>query len=170
MVGSYLAPKEPTLVLFCRMDHQKSNFSLIFGILSVRGCWGQPILLFWKLFDETQMSKNQDVKTNFKQNTTCIFLSVRHELLLSVHIETPCRTHFFYISKSYIEFELHYSSSPRDSRGLKKAKMHENFEFVWLIQPDLNKVKKECKICKKHMYFLKIWLNDSTSILSFSRI
>ena len=37
------------------------------------------------------MSKNQDAKTTFKQNVTCIFLSVRHELLLSVHFETPCR-------------------------------------------------------------------------------
>ena len=48
MVGTYLAPKGPILVLFCGMDHQKSNFLLIFGILSVRGCWVQPMILFWK--------------------------------------------------------------------------------------------------------------------------
>ena len=40
---------------FCGMDHQKSKFSLIYGIFSVGGCWGQPMLLFWKLVDETQI-------------------------------------------------------------------------------------------------------------------
>ena len=57
---------------------------------SVGGCWGQPILLFWKLVGETQMSEPQDVKTTFKLNTICLFLSIRHKLLLSVHSETPC--------------------------------------------------------------------------------
>ena len=56
MVWSSLAPKWSIPVPFCRMDHQKSNFSLISDILSVRGCWGQPILLFWKLVDKNQMS------------------------------------------------------------------------------------------------------------------
>ena len=51
MVGSFLAPKWPILVPFCGMDHQKSNFSLISDTLSVRGCWGQPMSLFWKLFE-----------------------------------------------------------------------------------------------------------------------
>ena len=49
------------------------------------------MLCFKKLVGETQMSNPQDVKTTFKQDTTCIFLSVRHELLLSVHFETPCK-------------------------------------------------------------------------------
>ena len=31
MVWSSLAPKLPILVIFCRMDHQKSNFLLIYG-------------------------------------------------------------------------------------------------------------------------------------------
>ena len=52
-----LVPKWPILVLFCRMDHQKSNFSLISDTLSVGGSWGQQMLLFWKLVDETQMPK-----------------------------------------------------------------------------------------------------------------
>ena len=49
MVESYLAPKWPILVPFCRMHHQKSNFLLIFSTFPVGGCWGQPMLLFWKL-------------------------------------------------------------------------------------------------------------------------
>ena len=43
MVWSSIAPKWLILVPFCGMDHQKSNFSLISGTLSVWGCWGQPV-------------------------------------------------------------------------------------------------------------------------------
>ena len=45
---------------------------------SVGGCWGQLILFFWKLVDETQISKSQDFRTTFKQILACIFLSVRY--------------------------------------------------------------------------------------------
>ena len=40
MIWSSLAPKWPILDIFCGMDHQKPNFSLIYGTLSERGCWG----------------------------------------------------------------------------------------------------------------------------------
>ena len=40
---------QPILVSFCEMDCQKPNFSLIFGILPMGGCWCQPMLFFWKL-------------------------------------------------------------------------------------------------------------------------
>jgi hypothetical protein len=33
------------------------NMILDFSTFSVGGCWGQPILLFWKQTEETQMSK-----------------------------------------------------------------------------------------------------------------
>ena len=49
---------------------------LNFSSFSLRGCWGQPMLLFWKLVDETQISKPQEYTDTFKQNLTCIFLSV----------------------------------------------------------------------------------------------
>ena len=65
MVWTFLAPKWPILVLFCEMDHQKSNFSLIFGTLSVGGCWGQPMLLFWKLVDKTQIPHTQEYTDTF---------------------------------------------------------------------------------------------------------
>ena len=51
MVWSSLAPQWPILVIFCGMDHQKFNFSLIYGTLSM--------LFSWKLVDETQMPKPQ---------------------------------------------------------------------------------------------------------------
>ena len=51
--------------IFCGMDHQKPNFSLKCRTLSDGGCWGKPMLLFWKLVDETQMSKSQEYKDTF---------------------------------------------------------------------------------------------------------
>ena len=50
---------------FCGMDHQKSNFSLIYGTLSDGGYWGQPMLLFQKLGDETLMPKPQEYPDTF---------------------------------------------------------------------------------------------------------
>ena len=48
MVRLPLAPLWPILAPFHGMDHQKSNFSLISGTLSVGGCWGQLMLLFFE--------------------------------------------------------------------------------------------------------------------------
>jgi hypothetical protein len=75
---------------FYGMDYQKSKFSLIYGTFSDGGCWGQPMLLFWKLVDETQISKPQEYTDTFKRNLTCIFLSVRAILKETFQCETPC--------------------------------------------------------------------------------
>ena len=65
MVWSSMAPKWPIIVFFFGMDHQKSNFSLIYGTLSDGGCWGQPMLFFQNLVDETQMPKPQKYTDTF---------------------------------------------------------------------------------------------------------
>ena len=49
------------------------------------------MLLFWKLVDETQISKPQEYTNTSKQNLTCIFLSVRGILKETFQCETPCR-------------------------------------------------------------------------------
>ena len=54
MIWSSPAPKWSIPVPFCGIDHQKSNILLISDTLSVGGCWGQPMSIFWKLVDETQ--------------------------------------------------------------------------------------------------------------------
>ena len=59
---------------------------------SVGGFWGQPMLLFWKLVDETQMPWPQEYTDTFKQNLTCIFLSVRVNSKETFQCETPCRS------------------------------------------------------------------------------
>ena len=91
MVWSSMVSKWPIPILFCGIDHQKSKISLIYGTLSVGGCWGQPMLIFWKLDDETQISQPKEYTDDFKQNLTSIFLSVRAILKETVQCETPCR-------------------------------------------------------------------------------
>ena len=66
------------------------KFLLNFSTFSIGGCWGQSMLLFWKLVDKTQISKPQDHTDNFKHNPISIFLSVRPKLLLTVQYEIPC--------------------------------------------------------------------------------
>ena len=105
MVWSSMASKWPVLVIFCGMVHQKSKLSLIYGTVSVGGCWGQPMLLFWKLVDETQMPWPQEYTDTFKQNLTCIFLSVRVNSKETFQCETPCRVfENFWCSKWKIQW------------------------------------------------------------------
>ena len=101
MIWSSMAQKWPIIVIFCGMDNQKSKFLLIHGIFSVRGCWGQSRLLFWKLDDESQISKTQDHTDTFKHNLTSIFLSVRPKLLLTFQYEIPCI--IFYLLKGIFD-------------------------------------------------------------------
>ena len=112
MVGSFLAPKWPILVPFCGMDHQKSNFSLISDTLSVRGCWGQPMLFFWKLIHETQMSNtchhaDRDILSKFS-----ILLPLRAVYFRSYLYETPCSSSFIVVSflDSMMQFCACFSS------------------------------------------------------------
>ena len=100
MIWSSMAQKWPIIVIFCGMDNQKSKFLLIHGIFSVRGCWGQSRLLFWKLDDESQISKTQDHTDTFKHNLTSIFLSVRPKLLLTFQYEIPCILLYYLPMKS----------------------------------------------------------------------
>ena len=49
------------------------------------------MLVFQKLVDETQISKPQEYTNTFKQNLTCIFLSVRVNLKETFQSEIPCK-------------------------------------------------------------------------------
>ena len=90
MVWSSLAPKWTILVPFCGIDHQKSNFSLIFGIFSVGGCWGQAMLLFWKLVDETQMAAPREYTDAFIITKKLFLGGLRGLQSNSIWYETPC--------------------------------------------------------------------------------
>ena len=92
MVGSFLAQKWPILVPFCGMDHHKSKFSLIFDTLSLRVCWGQPMVFFKKLINETQMGKPLEPTRHHNSGKLLILLSLRLRAIYftSFHYETPC--------------------------------------------------------------------------------
>ena len=48
------------------------------------------MLLYLKLVDETQISKPQEYTDTFKQNLSCLFLSVRGISKETFQFETPC--------------------------------------------------------------------------------
>ena len=75
IIASSLAPKWPILVHFCRIYHQTSNFSLI--LAPVGCCWGQLMLTFWKLVDETQMPKPLKAPRHHNSKKMLILLPVR---------------------------------------------------------------------------------------------
>ena len=57
--------------------HSLEKFKLNFCTFSVRGCWGQPMLLFWKLVDETQMGNTGDHAARDISSKFSIFLPLR---------------------------------------------------------------------------------------------
>ena len=89
-VGPSLVPKWPVPVPFYGMDYRKFNFSLIFDTLSVGGCWGQPMLLFWKLVEETQKSTPPEPTRHHNSIKLWILLPLRADLFVTLHYEIPC--------------------------------------------------------------------------------
>ena len=57
---------------------------------SVGGCWGQSILVFWKLIHETQIFKPLEATWHHNSTKLLILLSLRADLLSTFHYETPC--------------------------------------------------------------------------------
>ena len=61
-----------------------------FWTFSVRGCWGQPMILFWKLIDETQISKPPEPTKHYNAIKLWILLPLRADLLCTLQCEIPC--------------------------------------------------------------------------------
>ena len=57
---------------------------------SVGGFWGQPMLLFWKLVDETQISKPPESTRHHNSIKLWILLPLIADLLYILQYETPC--------------------------------------------------------------------------------
>ena len=91
MTESFLAPLWPILVPYCGMDIRKSHFSLISGTFSFGGCWCQPMLLFWKLVDETQISKPLEATRHHNLTKSLILLPFRAIWFRPFQYDTPCR-------------------------------------------------------------------------------
>ena len=70
----------------------KIQFFTDFNTFSVRGCWGQPMLLFWKLIRETEISKPPEASRHYNSTKLLVILTLRADLLCTLHYETPCNT------------------------------------------------------------------------------
>ena len=77
---------------FLSNGSSKIQFFTKIGNISVGGWWGQSVLLFWKLVVMPKNIQSQHSKSTFKQNLTCIFLSVRVNLKETFQSEIPCST------------------------------------------------------------------------------
>ena len=114
MVRSSLASKWSKPVPFYGRDHQKSKFLLISGILSFGGCWGQPMVLFWKLVDETQISTPPEATRHHDSTKLLILLPLRAIYLRPFQSDTPCTWPFKsnkFSEKLWPHFVLRFSSS-----------------------------------------------------------
>ena len=137
MVWSSMTWKWPIPVLFCGMNHQKYKFSLISVSFSVGGCWGQNMLLFWKLVDETQIPQSQEYTDTFKQNLTCTFLSIRGNLKYTLCHEGPCIwSHhwwslFYSDHETYFNYEINVYNGPYLPYGVH------NFPFSFTLPYNL---------------------------------
>ena len=102
------------------------KFMSNFSTLSVRGCWGQPILLFWKLVDKTQISKPPEPTRHHNSIKLWILLSLRADLLYILQYETPCRS--WHIGIFGLLIGLQYNESfcnlPLLTRTKKSNKSH----------------------------------------------
>ena len=65
---------------------------LNFSTLSVRGCWGKPMLLFWKLIDETQKSTPPEPTKHHNSIKLWILLPLRADFFATLQYEIPCRS------------------------------------------------------------------------------
>ena len=82
------------------------------------------------------MSEPQDVKTTFKQNITCIFLSIRLKLLLSVHYETPCMLKLYIIT----EMDFNVKSSIGVRSEFLPPQIEKELKCFYLVKQKLTDV------------------------------
>ena len=74
------------------LEVESWNIRLNFSTFSVRGCWGLPMLLLWKLVDETQMVKPPEPTSHYNSRKHLILLPLRAIYFRSLYYETPCTT------------------------------------------------------------------------------
>ena len=80
-------------LMFWKKNRGEESWNIVwnFSALSVGGCWGQPMLFFWKLVDETQIFKPPDPTRRHNLIKLWILLPLRADVLFTLQCETPCR-------------------------------------------------------------------------------
>ena len=67
------------------------NIILNFSTFHVGGCWGQLMLLFWKLVQETQMSTPPEATRHHISTQLLVLLHLRAIYFSTFQYETPCK-------------------------------------------------------------------------------
>ena len=95
----FIIPGNPITITGTFYWNESSKIQIFtdFWILSVRGCWGQLMLLFWKLVDETQMYKPPEGTKHHNLPKLLILLPVWVNLFCNLQCETPCTPYFPHI-------------------------------------------------------------------------
>ena len=70
------------------------NIILNFSTFHVGGCWGQLMLLFWKLVQETQMSTPPEATRHHISTQLLVLLPLRANSKSTFQYETPCTCSF----------------------------------------------------------------------------
>ena len=68
----------------------KIQFFTDLSIFSARSCWGQQMLLFWKLVHETQTSKPPEATRQHNSTKSMFLLLLTTTYFSSFQYETPC--------------------------------------------------------------------------------
>ena len=95
MVESNLYQNDQYWSLFVEWIIKNLIFHWYLIPVSIRGCWSQPMLLFFKLVDETQMTKALKHTKHHKSTKLLILLPLREIYFRLFLYETPCM--YFYI-------------------------------------------------------------------------
>ena len=129
---------------------ESQNITMNFSTFSVGGCWGQPMLLFWKLVDETQMVKPPEPTSHHNLRKYLILLPLRAIYFRSLYYETPC----IYI----------FSFSRISDRILRAEKWREVQKSVTPML-DLETVRLVSEISENHLILLLV-----SEIMSFEQL
>ena len=123
---SYIDPFDNCAIMvpFCGMDHQKSDLLLISDTHSARGCWGQPMLLFWKSEEKKQMGKPRDHAVRDTSPKFSVFLPLRAILKNPYHYETPCK--WYEISCLCFKLQGVWTQNLMFWTLIRPSKMHQN--------------------------------------------
>ena len=78
------------------------NIILNFSTFSFGGCWGQPMLPFWKLIHKTQISNPPEAASYRNSTKLLILLPLRDIYYYSLHYETPCMYLTIWVFLPYI--------------------------------------------------------------------
>ena len=122
------------------------NFMLNFCTFSVGGCWSQPMLLFWKLVDETQNLKPREPTIHHNSIKFWVLLPIRADLLCTLQCEIPCK--FLFLFRIFIGFGFDEKNKIRNGNIYILCNIHKQM----LLKIQVYNTKAPAEICTDSFY------------------